>query len=204
MNNNVFILGAGGHTRSLINLLEHNNYAIGGIYDDTFDIANNEVINTYKVLGKLNELDQDSLAVLSFGDAYKRKQLFLQLNQQILKENLVHPTATIEDHFYSDSANQIFANVYLNSNVSIGANNIINTSAILEHEVKIGSHNHISVGAILCGRVTIGNGCYIGAGATIIDKMSIPDDVIIGANAVVVNNIDEAGTYVGNPARRIK
>jgi len=204
MNSKIFILGAGGHTRSLINLLEHYNYAIGGIYDDNFDIAKNEVINTYKVLGKLDELEQDILTVLSFGNAQKRKQLFLQLNNQVLETNLIHPKATIEKYFNSGSSNQIFANVYINSNVTIGSNNIINTGSILEHEVTIGSHNHVSVGVIICGRASIRNGCFIGAGATIIDKLTITDDVIIGANSVVVNNIEQPGTYVGNPARRVK
>lgn len=204
MNNKVFILGAGGHTRSLINLLEHNNYAIGGIYEDNFDISKEEIINTYKVLGKLDELNKDSTAVLSYGSPQKRKQLFLQLSEQVLESNLVHPKVTIEKYFNSGASNQIFANVYLNSNVTIGANNIINTSAILEHEVTIGSHNHISVGVVICGRASIGNGCFIGAGATIIDKLTITDDVIIGANSVVVNNIEQPGTYIGSPARRVK
>lgn len=204
MNNKIYIIGAGGHTRSLINLLEHNSFTIGGIYENSFHIANEEIISSYKVLGKINEISQDRMVVLSFGDAQKRKKLFLQLNSQVLKENLIHPTVTIEKYFKTEDANQIFANVYINSHVTIGTNNILNTGAVLEHEVRIGSHNHISIGAILCGRTSIGNGCFIGAGATIIDKISISDNVTIGANAVVVSNIDKAGTYVGNPARRIK
>ena len=204
MNNKVFILGAGGHTRSLINLLEYNNYVIRGIYDDNFNTNKEEIINTYKVLGKLQGLREDSSAVLSFGENQKRKQLFLQLKNQVLKDNLIHPKAQIENYFTPGYSNQIFANVTINSNVSLGVNNIINTGSILEHEVKIGDHNHISVGAIICGRVTIGNGCFIGAGATIIDKLSVTDDVIIGANSAVIKNIDEPGTYVGCPARRVK
>lgn len=204
MSNKVFILGAGGHTRSLINLLEYNNYNIGGIFDDNFEDHNVEIINSYKVIGKLDAFNKTNQAVLSFGESDKRKQLFLRLNDQILKENLVHPKAIIENYFETGFSNQIFANVLINSNVSIGANNIINTGAILEHEVKIGDHCHISVGSIICGRVTIGNGCFVGAGATIIDKLTITDDVIIGANSVITNNIDQAGTYVGSPARRVK
>ncbi|MCD4682878.1 MAG: acetyltransferase [Bacteroidales bacterium] len=204
MNKKVFILGAGGHTRSLIILLEYSNYIIEGIYDENFNNQKEEVINKYKVLGKLHDINKDSCAVLSFGDNQKRKQLFLNLKDQILEDSLIHPNAQIEKYFNPGSSNQIFANVTLNSNVSLGVNNIINTGAILEHEVNIGDHNHISVGSIICGRVTIGSNCFIGAGATIIDKLSVCDDVIIGANSVVIKNIDEPGTYVGNPARRVK
>ncbi|MCD4729167.1 MAG: acetyltransferase [Bacteroidales bacterium] len=204
MNKKVFILGAGGHTRSLINLLEYNHFEIGGIYDDSFKAHKEEIINTYKILGRLQDLSKDSRAVLSFGESQKRKQLFLQLKDQVIKDNLIHPNAQFENYFDAGHSNQIFANVTINSNVSLGLNNIINTGSILEHEVKIGDHNHISVGAIICGRVSIGNECFIGAGATIIDKLSVTDNVIIGANSVVIKNIDKPGTYVGCPARRVK
>jgi len=34
--------------------------------------------------------------------------------------------------------------------------------------------------------------------------LSICDNVIIGAGSVVIRDIEDAGTYVGNPAKRIK
>jgi acetyltransferase-like isoleucine patch superfamily enzyme len=46
--------------------------------------------------------------------------------------------------------------------------------------------------------------CLIGAGAVILDKLSICNNVIIGAGSVVIRDINDAGTYVGNPIRRIK
>ncbi|MGN6601909.1 MAG: acyltransferase [Ginsengibacter sp.] len=48
----------------------------------------------------------------------------------------------------------------------------------------------------------IGNNVSIGSNATIL-PVKICDNVVIGAAAVVTKNIDEAGTYIGNPARKI-
>jgi acetyltransferase-like isoleucine patch superfamily enzyme len=48
----------------------------------------------------------------------------------------------------------------------------------------------------------IGNRVSIGSNATIM-PVNIVDDVVIGAGAVVTKNISTAGTYVGNPARRL-
>jgi UDP-N-acetylbacillosamine N-acetyltransferase len=42
------------------------------------------------------------------------------------------------------------------------------------------------------------------SGSVLIDKISVCDDVIIGAGSVVIKNITESGTYVGNPARKVK
>ena len=204
MNNQIYILGAGGHTRSLINLLEFNNYSIQGIYDNNYKPKQIETINTYKVIGKISDLKENNKLVLSIGDNHIREKLFNDFNNQILINNLIHPKAFLEKRIVLDNSNQIFTGVTINSNVKIGQNNIINTGVIIEHEVLIGNHNHISVGSILCGRVIIGNRCFIGAGAIIIDKIKITDDVIIGANSVVIDNINKSGTYVGNPARRVK
>jgi acetyltransferase-like isoleucine patch superfamily enzyme len=48
----------------------------------------------------------------------------------------------------------------------------------------------------------IGNRVSIGSNATIM-PVRIADDVVIGAGAVVTRDITAAGTYAGNPARRL-
>ena len=49
----------------------------------------------------------------------------------------------------------------------------------------------------------IGNRVSIGSNATIM-PVNIVDDVVIGAGAVVTRDIRPAGTYAGNPARRLR
>lgn len=49
----------------------------------------------------------------------------------------------------------------------------------------------------------IGDHVSIGSNATIL-PVSICDNVVIGAGAVVTKDITEAGTYVGNPAKRLR
>ena len=203
---NIAIIGAGSHTRSSINLLKQDfKDASFSIFDDSYSHKVEEYIDDIKVVGAISEINNEIQNIfLSIGDNKKREEHFHIFNNKIIKENLIHNAAYKEKNITIGTANQIFANTYINSHVEIGDNNIINTSAILEHEAKIGNHNHISVGAKICGRATIGSRCFIGAGAIVIDKISICDDVIIGAGSVVINDITLSGTYVGNPARKIK
>lgn len=202
----IAIIGAGGHTRSSVNLLkQYFTNAYFSIYEDNYNNEVEECIDDIKVIGTISMLDNKTQNIfLSVGDNKKREKYFNAFNEKIIKENLIHSSSYMEKGIKTGVSNQLFSNTYVNSYVEIGNNNIINTSVILEHEVKIGSHNHISVGAKLCGRVSLGSRCFVGAGAIIIDKLSICDDVTIGAGAVVINDIKEAGTYVGNPARKIK
>jgi acetyltransferase-like isoleucine patch superfamily enzyme len=48
----------------------------------------------------------------------------------------------------------------------------------------------------------IGNNVSIGSNATIL-PVKICNNVVIGAGAVVTKDINESGTYVGNPAKKI-
>ena len=41
------------------------------------------------------------------------------------------------------------------------------------------------------------------AGAVVSNNLHICDKVMVGAGAVIISNIDEQGTYVGVPARKI-
>lgn len=49
----------------------------------------------------------------------------------------------------------------------------------------------------------VGNNVSIGSNATIL-PVKICSDVVIGAGSVVTRNINEAGIYAGNPARKIR
>jgi UDP-N-acetylbacillosamine N-acetyltransferase len=202
----VAIIGAGGHTRSSINLLlnyfDSNDISI---YDDSFVKGNKqEIVNAIPLIGNIDDIKSNQSIFLSVGDNSLRKQYFLKFKDQIIKNTIFHSDSLQEKDATFGVSNQIFAHSCINSQVIIGDNNIINTGAIIEHETSLGNHNHIAVGVIICGRSTIGNMCLIGAGAVVVDKISICDNVIIGAGSVVIRDIKDAGTYVGNPAKRIK
>ena len=204
MNKLIYLVGSGGHARAVLNLLEYCNLKVNGIIDKSFTEESNELINGIKVCGGLKLINQESQLILSIGSNRHRQFLFDKYHINIYKKNLIHPRAIVEKYSDLGNANQLFANVIINTNALIGNNNILNTGCIIEHEVDIGSHNHISVGTTICGRSKIGNRCFIGSNSVVIDKLNICDDVTIGAGSVVIKDIVEPGTYVGNPAKKIK
>lgn len=203
MSKKVSIIGAGGHSRSLVNLLERAAFVIEGIYDDSVTEGTTETVLGCPIKGTTARLPKNNPIVLAIGDNEERAKWYERYKARMYQTQILHPQALVESSVTIGIANQIFANAILNAGVTVGDNNIINTASVLEHETVIGSHNHISVATILCGRVVVGNSCFIGAGAVVIDKMHICDNVIVGANAVVIRDITEPGTYVGNPARKI-
>ena len=196
----VALIGAGGHARSVIAILNKNQFSVVGIYDaDTSQTAD---VFGIPILGTHDEIPASVNLVLAVGDNEKRMALFEKFRPQIFAGNVFHPSAVSEEHVKCGVANIIGAKAYLNNGVEIGDNNLINTSAILEHEVFIGSHNHISVGSMLLGRAKMGSRCFLGAGAIVRNGVKVCDDVVIGANSYVSEDILEAGIYVGSPARK--
>lgn len=202
----VVVIGAGGHTRSLMSLIdESNNYMILGIFDDSFAKFPNEVIGTASLIGSIADIQNSSAKmIVSIGDNIKRKRMVSKFSERVLVDNIIAGSAIIRKDVKIGVANQIFEQAFINAGVLIGDFCVINSKALMEHESIIGNYCHVAVGAIICGRVTIGDNCMIGAGSIIKDRVSIVSDVIIGAGAVVIKDIKSSGTYIGNPLRKIK
>ena len=197
----VGIVGAGGHTRTLINILELRSIQIDGIYDEVMR-AEGETILGYPVK-LLSELPNEAAVIISKGDVEGKVNYSNLYSNRIVEENLIHPKATIESTLLG-IANQISSNCYITPTAKIGSHNVIYSGTMIEHESIMGDFNIITVNVSICGRSKIGNSCFIGAGAVILPNVSICDQVVIGAGAVVTKDITTPGTYVGTPAKLIR
>lgn len=106
--------------------------------------------------------------------------------------------------------------VEIQNDVTIGDRTRIQSHSFICSKVEIGSDCFIGHGVMFVNdkfidrklsknflETQIGNKVYIGSNATIL-PVSICDDVVIGAGAVVTKNISEPGTYIGNPAKKLK
>lgn len=98
----------------------------------------------------------------------------------------------------------VFDGVIINSGSKIGDFSIINTGVLIDHDCKIGDFTHLATGAVLSGGVKVRNNSMIGAGATIIQYKEVGENCMIGAGSTVIEDLNKPGTYVGNPARKIR
>ena len=79
----------------------------------------------------------------------------------------------------------------------------VNLHCTIAHCAHIGAFSTLSPGCHVSGGVRLGERCFLGAGAVIAENLRIAPGTVIGAGATVVKHIDEPGTYVGTPARRM-
>jgi sugar O-acyltransferase (sialic acid O-acetyltransferase NeuD family) len=116
---------------------------------------------------------------------------------------LIAPTATIGSGAGIGAGSFVGHHAHIGPLAQIGAGVIVNTGAVIEHDCVVGDHAHVSVHATVAGKSRIGARCFICAGATVIDDIRIGDDITLGAGALAIASLDIAGTYVGQPARRL-
>ena len=210
MNKNVIIIGAGGHSKVIADIIVKSQDNVLGFLDDNISIDTIIIKEkNLKVLGKIEdgikikEQNREVEFVIGIGNNKTRKSIagkYPNLNYY----TAIHPSSQIALDVKIEDGTVIMANTCINTSATIGKHCIINTGAIIEHDNIIEDYVHISPNATLCGTVKIGELTHIGAGSTIKNNINICSNCIIGAGAVIVKDINEEGTYVGVPAKKIK
>lgn len=204
----VIILGAGGHSRVLIDILKSCKVTIEGITDPDTSLYGKRVMGVPVIGGDHLVLDyhpETILLVNGIGlveQTSKRRQVFEAFKgRNYCFLNVVHPRAVLASDVEIAEGVQIMAGAVIQTAASVGANTIINTMSSIDHECVIGSHVHIAPGATISGGVTTGDGVFIGAGATVIQGVHIGANSIVAAGAVVTCDIPEGVTVMGVPAK---
>lgn len=201
----LLIVGCGGHARSVANVLIHNGELDFCFLDE--QAKPHETIFNYPCWKQLSE-EFNAISCKGFiaaiGDNKKRAEKFNFFKKSFLPCSVIAKSAIIGAEAIIENGTFIAHAAQIGPLSQINENTIINTSAVIEHEVVIGKHSHISINAAIGGRTHIGESVFIGAGATVIDSINICHNVTIGAGAVVVKDIQEPGTYLGIPAKKIK
>lgn len=196
MNFHVIVLGAGGHSKVLIDSLSLSSIEVLGIADVN-PLTKGSSFMGLPVIGGDEEVMKYSAentglvnGVGSVRVITKRRLLFEQFKRMGYQFfSVVHPSAVIAFDAVLSEGVQIMAGVVIQSGCHIGINAIINTHASIDHDCFIGAHAHISPGVTLSGGVSVGDGAYIGAGATVIQGIKVGRESLVAAGAVVVRDV---------------
>lgn len=212
MKEKLIIIGAGGHAKVVIDIVDKNQYDIIGILDKDEEHLH-EMVNGVEIIGS----DQDAknyfekgvqyafIGVGHLGHSDVRTKLFEKLKTiGFSMINIIAPGVYIADSCSLGEGNLIMPNCVINAEANIGHNNIVNTGAIIEHEVFIGNNVHLAPGTIIAGRSRVEDGTFVGAGSVIIQNLEIGKNSIIGAGSTVLSSVGDNSVAVGSPAKIIR
>lgn len=191
----VILLGGGGHSRVLADILRLRKIEILGVADPKIPQG---------------QKNQDGLVSLGGDDAVKKfspkevclvngvgssktldarrgiYETFKAAGYRFL--SVIHPAAIIAGNAELKEGVQVMAGAIVQAGSIIAENSIINTKASVDHDCRIGKHVHIAPGATICGTVTIGDSSHIGAATTIIQGVTVGEGCFIRAGSLVVKN----------------
>jgi sugar O-acyltransferase (sialic acid O-acetyltransferase NeuD family) len=140
---------------------------------------------------------------IAIGTASHREQEAAALGAKSLA-TIIHPKASVSVHARVAQGCFVAAQAVVAPGAILGRCVIVNHGAVVDHDVVVGDFSHIAPLSALGGGVLVGQRSLIGSGSSVLPGLRIGDDIVVGAGSVVCDNLLEAGTYVGAPARRVK
>ena len=208
----IFILGASGHGRSILDIvISENKYDVVGFIDslkivgDTY--CHRPILGRESDLGDLIGKYQLEGYIVAIGDNYQRFLAVQRIEKAHPSLNLfttIHPSAIIASDVEIDRGTVIMPRVTVISGCKIGKGCILNTASSLDHDSIMKDWSSIAPGTITGGNVEIGMRSSLGLGSNLIHKIKIGDDTVIGAGSLVLKNILDRVVAYGNPCKAVR
>ncbi|CAM4029554.1 acetyltransferase [Flavobacterium weaverense] len=200
MDSKIYLYGASGHCKVVVDILKSNNEKIEAILDDNPKAAS---LLGIPVIPSADCKDLNSKKILiTIGNNSIRKKISKTINSRF--HIGIHAKAIVSSFSEIGEGTVVMAGAILNAGSSIGKHCIINTGAIIEHDCFVNDYVHVSPNASLAGGVIVGRGSHIGIGACVIQGVKIGKWTSIGAGAVIIRDVPDFAVVVGNPGKVIK
>ena len=195
--NDVYLYGAGGHAKVILDILKSNGITVPEIFDDNPDIESFMGI-------PVSHAGIRSPLIISIGNNRIRKNIAEKINKDWISSFFYDKSAIVSDCASIEKGTVVMHGAIIQSSVKIGKHCIINTGVSIDHDCLIQDYVHIAPGCTLCGNVKIGEGSFIGAGTVIIPEVSIGNWSVIGAGSVVTRDIPDNVVAYGSPCKTAK
>jgi sugar O-acyltransferase (sialic acid O-acetyltransferase NeuD family) len=192
------VVGAGGHSREVADLVAACGHVLVGFTDDSFTGPHQPT--GLPIARDLESLDADAMTV-AIGDVSTRATVFSRLAGVLPSPVLVHPSACVSEYAQIGDGTQVMQNVVVSAAVIIAQNVILNVGCFVAHDCTVGAHSHIAPGVLMSGGASVGDRCLVGAGAILLPGVSIGAECVVGAGAVVTRDVLAGQSVTGVPAR---
>lgn len=200
----IAIVGAGGFAREVLWLLSDMGLEsrVGGFFESD-DVWTEREVSSLPVR-PISSLDSEHWqSVLAVGNPVIRKNLRDSLPDNMTYPTLVHPSALHSRRIELGAGAIVCAGTILTCDITIAEHVHLNLGTTVGHDCTLHAFVTTAPAVNISGQCNIGEFAYIGSNACLREAIHVAAGATIGMGAVVVSNIEDAGTYVGNPAKKL-
>jgi sugar O-acyltransferase (sialic acid O-acetyltransferase NeuD family) len=197
------IVGAGGHGREVLDVVEACGLECVGFVDDGRPDVEVLARRGVKLLGDLSWLtSHGGPAVLGLGDSATRRRVGDLLEGQVTWTNaLVHPLASTGSVVHLGFGTVVTAGARLTTGIGVGRHGYIGPNATVGHDCVLEDYVSVLPGATVSGNVRLGVGVSIGTGASLRQGVTVGEGATVGAGAAVLEDVSPGTIVAGVPAR---
>ena len=202
--NKIVLIGAGGHARSCIDVIEQEDkFQIVGLVGKRSEVG--KLVQGYEVfsddsqLSKLaKEIPFALIAVGQIQNAEHRVDLYQQaISAGFSLASIKSPISYVSPSARIGIGTIIMHGAIINAGANIGDNCIVNNNALIEHDSFISDNCHISTGVVINGNVTILAGSFIGSGSVIKEGILVGEYSVVGMGSVIRRNLEPRTRWIG-------
>lgn len=202
------IVGAGGHGRELLDVIEAVNartptWRVLGFLDDGEPPLDRLARREVALLGGTDLLaGLDADYVVGVGDGEVRGHIDDAASSSGHQAAvLVHPTASTGGDIGLEPGVVLCAGARVTTNVRLGRHTHLNIGAVVSHDSRVGDYVTLSPGALVNGNVVLEDRVLLGTAAVVTPGRRIGAGTWVGAGAVVVDDLPAGVVAIGVPAR---
>ena len=187
----LLLVGAGGHARSCIDVIEQAGLKIAGLVGQRPEVGS--AVLGYAVLGTDDDLPAlakaNAFALVTVGQVdtpgprIRLYERLLEVGFRLPK--VISPLAYVSPHAEIGEGTIVMHGAVVNAGARVGRNCIINSKALVEHDASVGDHCHVSTRSVLNGGVKVGRGSFVGSGAVLRHDIRVGDECFIGMGCLV-------------------
>lgn len=207
----VAIIGAGLLGQQIAHHIKGDQgYEPVGFFDDY--VTEMPIRDYGSVLGRVTDVKRlyanGTFDQIIIGIGYKhfgyRWQCYEQLHNIVPFLTFVHSSCWVDKSAHIGEGSFLMAGTTIDDHVFIGENVFLQIGCSVSHHSTVKENCFLGPNVTLAGCVTVEMNCFLGVGSVLLDSISVASGVQIGGGAVVIDTIEEAGLYVGMPARKIR
>lgn len=207
---NLYIVGAGGFGRELLNLILDIHAIVGprwnivGFLDDTDSPLEGKACDC-SVVGTITDYSPHPDDVLAFGiaDPVAKQKLIPMLKARgATFEQIIHPYTYLGRNNTFGEGVIIDRGACMSVNVALGDFATLRACS-LGHDVQVGEFCTISAMCNIMGRVSLGRGVFIGGNVAIAPCVTVGNNAYLCMGSMVMKDVLPEAKIMGNPAREI-